>query len=362
MEINFKPRNSKDYYSIGRWLVSRRLAVVFFIFLAILIFLYIIIISPIHFFTSFEDGLRVYSYKSVALRFIDGTVKIKSEKGDIAYIGSVSSGKANGDGRLFYENGHLMYEGGFVDNQFEGKGRLYYEENNMPKYDGDFYQNEYQGTGTSFRENGSKEYSGDFIDGKPDGQTAYYDSSNNLIYQGNYSKGQLLYTDLLGKSAQDIAAAYTGKQKIYYNDEWFLVVLVDIQTVYGGTLESSPLEDSVSAENIYVTQSSCYMAGEVYNNIVDIQNKLGSPVYEGNTYLNLPESAAIENSQTALQEMKISTNIEAVSDVENVYRVTAYNSDNLVYIYTFVYEGIQYTFYCKDQSGAFYMYLLQKIS
>ena len=46
--------------------------------------------------------------------------------------------------------------------------------------------------------------------------------------------------------------------------------------------------------------------------------------------------------------------------VENVYSVKNYNKTQRIYIYTFEYEGIQYTFYCSDKDSGFEMYMIQK--
>lgn len=357
--MNFKPKDENDYYSVIRWLVSKRLALFIVLLVGFSSLFYVFFISPVTFIRTSSDGIRVYKYNAIALRYVTGEVKIKSKKGDIAYEGYVSNGKANGDGKLYYENGKLMYEGDFVNNEYCGNGTEYYE-SGITKGSGVYKDNLLNGEGISFRGNGSREYAGGFKDGKAEGECEYYDSSSNLVYKGNFINGYLMYTDLLGKSAEEISQSYRGKRIVYYNDDDFIVVLPGIQAAYGGSSSQNPLEDSITAVNTYVMQPELYIAGEVRNNIEDIKKVLGDPVYEGNTYLNMAETVTLINDLDAKDDLGLDPQLELKSNVDNVYNVESYNNRQLIYIYTFEYEGVQYTFYCKNKNADFDMYMLQK--
>lgn len=358
--MNFKPKDEHDYYGIGRWLVSKRLAFFCVILVGVIGLYYFLVMSPVNFFDSSSDGIRVYSYKSIPLRFVSGIVKIKSKNGDIAYKGEVSKGMANGSGSLFYPDGTTMYEGGFKNNQYNGEGTEYYA-SGIAHFAGNFVNNQPDGQCASYRENGSKEYEGDFRNGLPDGTVSYYDSSSNIIYKGSYSQGLLLYTDLVGKGSDEIAKMYTGERIIFFNDTTYLVVLKDINAVYGGDADQNPLEDTISADSTYVYQNECYISGKACHNINELKNLLGEPVYEGNTYLNMSEVIALKNSPLTNETSAMNIWVETQSEVNDVYEIQDYYREQLAYIYTFNYEGIQYTFYCNDKNGDFMMYLLRKI-
>lgn len=357
--MDFKPKDENDYYSVGKWLVSKRLALFIVLLVGFSSLFYVFFISPVTFIRTSSDGIRIYKYNAIALRYVTGEVKIKSKKGDIAYIGNVSNGKANGDGKLYYENGNLMYEGDFVNNEYTGDGIEYYE-NGITKGSGVYKDNLLNGEGISFRENGSREYSGSFKDGKADGECEYYDSSSNLVYKGNFIKGHLIYTDLLGKSAEEISQSYSGKRLVYYDDDSFIVVLPGIEAAYGGPSSQNPLENSITAVNTYVMQSELFIAGEIRTNIEDIKKVLGEPVYEGNTYLNMAETVTLSNDISAMENLNLDLKMNLRSSVDNVYNVIDYSKTQLIYIYTFEYEGVQYTFYCNDKNGGFEMYMIQK--
>lgn len=357
--MNFKPKDENDYYGVAKWLVSKRLALFIVLLVGFSSLFYVFFISPVTFIRSSSDGIRIYKYSAIALRYVTGEVKIKSKKGDIAYVGYVAKGKANGDGKLYYENGNLMYEGDFVDNEYCGDGVEYYE-SGITKGSGVYKDNILNGEGISYRENGSREYAGNFKDGKADGECEYYDSSSNLVYKGNFIKGHLIYTDLLGKSAEEISKSYNGKRIVYYDDDNFIVVLPEIQAAYGGSSSQNPLENSITAVNTYVMQPELFIAGEIRTNIEDIKKVLGEPVYEGNTYLNMSEIVTLDNDIEALESLGIESGLELKTSVDNINNVLHYNNRQLIYIYTFEYEGIQYTFYCKDKNSGFEMYMIQK--
>lgn len=357
--MNFKPKDENDYYGVAKWLVSKRLALFIVLLVGFSSLFYVFFISPVTFFRTTSDGIRIYKYNAIALRYVTGEVKIKSKKGDIAYIGNVSKGKANGDGQLYYENGSLMYEGDFVNNEYCGSGTEYYE-SGITKGSGVYRDNILNGEGISYRENGSREYAGSFKDGKAEGECSYYDSSSNLVYTGNFIKGHLIYTDLLGKSAQEISKSYNGKRIVYYDDDTFIVVLPGIQAAYAGSSSQNPLEDSITAVNTYVIQPELFIAGEIRTNIEEIKSILGEPVYEGNTYLNMAETAALNSELSAIEHLNLDLQLQTESGVENVYSVKNYNKTQRIYIYTFEYEGIQYTFYCSDKDSGFEMYMIQK--
>lgn len=385
---DFRPKDENDYYSFGRILVSRKFAVFAIIVVGFLIFLYYAKVSNIRLFNQDGDGIRVYDYDAVALRFISGNVKIRSAAGDIAYVGKVSDGMANGRGRLYYPDGTIMYDGEFKDNLYDGTGNLYYSDGTiqykgsfkagkyegvgdqyyptgMIEYDGEFFDGLANGNGTSYRENGSRFYSGEFRNGYPDGENSYYDGSDNLIYTGIYSKGRPNFSEILGDDAKEIATKYMGSKKIYYNDDFFMVNMEGINAYYAGKAVGNTISDSVVADSIYVMEPDCLIGGEVCYSIDDVKRKLGNPDYEGNTDLNVAEAICVSENAVVSDMLDSSPNVTCETQIDDVYHVLSMHGDKEtlgVYIYMFEdgANGIQYTFYCKDRNDNYFaMYLIQ---
>ena len=121
--LNIKPKHKKDYYSIGRYLVSKRLAFSIVIALGIVCIYYISIVLPAK---TADSSVASYKYNSVALKFYDGTVNILAADGHLAYTGQVTGGRVSGSGKLFDKENELLYDGLFENNLFNGQGRLYY--------------------------------------------------------------------------------------------------------------------------------------------------------------------------------------------------------------------------------------------
>jgi hypothetical protein len=356
--LNFKPIDANDYFGVGGWLVSRNLVKCIVILVGLIGLYYFLFVSPINILNPSDKGVRVYKYSSVTLRFVKGNVMIKDRQKNVAYSGYVSKGMANGTGILYYEgpDKDKLYEGEFKDNKYSGNGTLYYQ-SGLVKYSGEFLDNEESGNGTSYRENGSKEFSGEFKNGYPEGENEYYDSSNNLVYTGMYSKGNLVYTEILGKNSTDIADMYTGHRTVYYDDTNYMVVLDDINAMYCGDTDQNPIEDSISATTVYVIKSECYIKGDLCTTIAQIsdEDKFGECVYEGNSYIEVPEMVISSHFN-----LELDCELTAENSINDVYGITDSSSDQLVYIYAFENEGILYSFYCYDKNEGFFMYSMQK--
>ena len=360
--MDFRPSTEEDYYKVGWWMVSKKLASFGILLCLLIIIFYFTVISPVSLFGTSEDGIRIYSYDSVPLRLVSGVVKIKDAEENIAFEGRVDAGRANGEGKLFYPGTErkLLYEGNFVDSQYNGTGMLYYE-NGMICYEGEFRENEYNGIGTLYRQNGSKMYEGEFMDGLADGMLNYYSSSGRLISTGTYSKGMLLYTSLLGNSSMDITESYKGKTNVYYNNEIFLVELEEIGAVYGDDSEQSILQNSAVAANIYVTAEECYMGGFVCHSIEEVKKIAGTPVYEGWVEPEIQELVALSSKQENHNAFNLFNAVSFKEELSGIYELTEYSVDFMLYMYVFQYEGVQYTFYCEAENSNFVMYLLQEL-
>lgn len=348
-KINIKnliePKDEEDYYTIGRYLISRGLVTLLIFLIGAIAFYYLFIISLSTVFGDFEAGVRIYSYDSVALRFISDTVKIKAESGYIAYYGEVEKGMAEGRGILYTKTGEIRYEGEFKENEYSGEGTLY---NKDSTYKGEFQNNLYEGEGILYRLNGSKEYEGEFHQGKRAGNGELYDSGNQLIFTGNFLNDELMYQDFLGKTADELAKMYTGKRRIYYNDTSFAVDMTDISVVYAGTINDNSLDDTIVAERIFICSEECILDGKRVRTIEEVRRLTGGFSFEGNSQLTMQEAVALKEG------------IEAEQVFSDVLEVSGYAEDKLIYLYMAEYNDIQYTFYSYDRDGKFIMYAMEQ--
>ena len=357
--LDVRPRNREDYYGIGKWLVSKRLAFAITIIIGLISIYYVFFINTPAFLLAKGDGIKTYYYDEIPLRFMEGRVKILAESGYLAYEGDVSKGAATGEGKLFRENGSLVYEGAFELSRYNGHGKLYYPSGQL-KYQGNFYDNLFSGTGTLYRENGSKEYAGDFLDGMKDGKGIYYSSTGSKVFEGNFSKDALMYTDFLGKSTADAGDIYTGRRTLYMDDESFLVSMEDINAIYYGNNNNENLNGNIIIEGVYVLSDTFEYQGLECSNVKEISDVFPKLEYEGNSYITMPEAVAIRILNESKNSFYGTVDGSWTNTLNDVVRVDYFDENYMLYLYTFVNGGLRYTFFSKDKSGEFSMYLIEQ--
>lgn len=356
---DIRPRDKHDYYSVFGWMVSKRLAFFLVAFIGLASAVYLTAIQPLSVFTSDKNGIKTYSYDSIPLRFTKGKVRILGKSKYLAYEGTVEKGTANGNGVLYRKDGTKVYEGQFENSQFQGTGVSYYPTEQI-QYKGNFSKNLYSGSGELYRVNGSIEYKGAFLDGKKEGEGSLYDSGNNLIYKGNFSKNQLLYSEFVGKSTAEASSVYVGKKNIYTDEEYFVVDMTDINAVYYGKQQEETISDGVEVEGVYVLKSAFEYAGEELDSVHQIRQIMGEAIYEGNAYVILPEAVAIHILSESGNDFYGEVIEESQQILKDVVTVDSYDEEYSVYIYSYVQDDLRYTFFGKDRSGKFAMYLIEK--
>ncbi len=359
--FNLKPRDSKDYYSFFNWLVSKRLVIAITVVIGLLSIFYIFFINPPSIFTQSGTGIRTYDYDSIPLRFTDGEVRILAKSKYLAYEGNVSKGKADGKGTLYSEAGVVVYQGDFANSMYNGQGNRYYDSGQL-MYVGTFVDNEFSGNGKLYRENRSLEYDGSFVDGMKEGSGVLYDEGNNKIYNGEFAKGNMIYSDILGKTTQQVSDMYTGKRVVYTGENDFVVSMSQIDALYHGKGDSNNVDGSIKVEEVYVLKDTFAYGGKNYSSIYDIRDILGKVEYEGNTYVTMADATAIH----ILNEKgnAFFGDIEGVwtNAFDDAVTVEEYDVNYSVYLYSFHKDGIIYNFYCKDRTGLFSMYSIEQIS
>lgn len=355
--LSVRPRDKKDYYTMLGFMVSRRLVHAVVIFAGLICFCYLWYVNPI----SFSDGeaikRKTYTYNSFPLKFLDADVDITAKGGYVAYSGHVKGGYAEGLGELYNKEGALVYSGNFSKSKFHGTGMHYYDSGQL-QYSGDFVNNIYEGNGKLYRENGMVYYVGEFMNGYPDGKGDLYNQASKLIYSGIFKRGDLVYTQLLGKTAREISEAYVGNQKIYFYEDKTMIALEEIGALYISKNHENSLEDSQTAESVYVIRDSIVIGENKIDRISQLKKLLGEPQYEGNSYVTFYDAIAVNWGCEQGKISGIDIEIAYEKEYDEVIQVNTYDSQKLIYMYVYEIDGLNYTFMTKGYDDKFMMYVI----
>ncbi len=357
--LDVKPKNKSDYFTVFGWMISKRLAYTAIIIIGVLSLWYIGATTKIYDKLTQHGGLRTYSYNSVLLRLAKDKVRIKAKSGYIAYEGDVSKGYVTGQGTLYSPNNIMLYNGAFEKNRYEGEGSQYYDSGAL-HYTGNFHENLYEGEGKLYREDGTEEYEGTFFAGMKEGHGKLVDGGNNAIYDGNFSADEIVYSELLGKSADEIRAMYFGKQILYEENPDMgsdsVMYLKDINCMYLAQSDGSAADDSSKATQVVVLKDVFRSGTTEASDIQSLKAMLGDPIYEGNSAVILPEAIAIN----IMNDNRRTINGKVEMDVTEVYSddiiVNSFDSDYPVYVYSFERGGLVYSFVCRERGGKFEFY------
>ncbi|MBO5292146.1 MAG: hypothetical protein J6B10_03075 [Lachnospiraceae bacterium] len=356
--FNLRPEHKQDYYCFGRWMVSRKLAALLIVFTAAVSLYVIFALKPERTDQAFGQ-IETYRYNAVPLKFKSGRVAILGKSGYLAYEGEVDGGAANGEGILYAPDGDVVYRGAFVENQYSGEGKRYYDSNSL-WYEGSFAENQFAGEGKLYRENGTLEYEGSFAAGLKDGHGILYDGSGSRIYEGSFHRDSIVYEELLGRTASELSAMYSGRKLVYTSASEYCVYLPEINAVYRAHSGENTLEGEWTADGIYVLKQSVDLEGNILDGIPQVSTAVGTPVYEGNTAVTLPDAVAINAIAGKEGIQNSGVRMETTQLLEDCMRVDAYDNSHLTYLYRFDTEKYVYTFFCTEKNGGFDFYLLEE--
>ncbi len=361
--LDVKPKHKKDYYTVFRWMISRRLANLVLIVAGVACIFYLAKISPFKSEAEQASTVKVYKYSSIPLRFVKGQVKITAKSGYVAYEGHVSDGYVNGEGKLYNSEGVLLYDGEFKKNVYDGDGILY-------------------------RESGAKLYDGEFSEGVKEGKGDLYGTSDNKVFTGEFHLDKIVYTQLLNKTAEEISQIYTGDQYIFQNGDATenaaeagtaedataeaesdavgtvaeagnAVALSDISVIYYSKDTSESIEDTVKSDTLLVGESEFVYGNKTIDTLEGLEETLGEPEYEGNSYLTFLEAVGINWLQNQGKQISIDTGIDLESVFDEVSLVNGYNADKTLYLHTYKIGELTYTFYSVGRTGSFFMYEIE---
>ncbi len=361
--LDIRPKNKKDYYTVFGWMISKRLAYAALMIIGVLSLWYITSTSKV--FQNFgkNGGIRTYNYNSVLLRMAKNTVRIKGKSGYIAYIGEVAKGYCAGKGDLYSPEGVLLYTGDFEKSKYEGQGSQYFPDGKL-NYIGDFHENLYEGEGKLYREDGTEEYEGDFWHGMKEGNGKLYDAGSNEIFEGRFSSDEIVYSDLLGKTPEDIRSMYLGKQILYEAGEGVqggsAILCSDIGAVYAAESDGSASDDTLKASAVYVLSNIFKSGSAVADDVGEVTAIMGQPVYEGNSIITLPEAVAVNVLNAKGPALKGRVDMETTENFSDDIVVNSVDKNYTVYIYSYRRGDLIYSFVCRTKGGGFDFYGITK--
>ncbi len=348
--LDVRPKHKKDYYTIGNWMVSKRLAFAIVIIIGTISILYLVFVRSAFGLIGNEDGIRTYRYTSLLLRMQKGTVRIKAKDGHIAYEGAVRSGYCKGQGKLMDKAGGLVYEGEFAKSMFEGSGVQYYP-SGVVHYKGRFKENKYNGKGTLYRANSSKEYEGAFVSGVKEGEGKLYGVSGDLVYDGTFSADEIVYSTLVGKKTTEVAEAYKGSRIVYQASQSTVVELSDIGASYEIPADVANLDDQAEVKSLYVQSDHIMVGSSRCTNVRQLEAVFGAPIHRGESAVTLAEAVAINNLSRKANVYSGPVKMESTREMSDLVQVHSYSTDYKVYIYSFESGGLVYSFLTKDEKG-----------
>lgn len=357
--LSVRPRDKNDYYSIGKWLVSKRLAFAVVIIVGALSLVYIIMSWSGLFPGRQNDGIKTYSYNNVLLKFAKGTVRIKGRSGYLAYEGEVSKGNCNGVGTLMNPDGYVVYQGNFKQSMYEDDGTEYYPDGTL-YYRGGFHENLHSGTGSIYRTDGSLEYEGEFALDKKEGEGTLYDYGHNKIFTGQFTQDDIKYSDLLGKSAGEVAEAYSGERTLYQSSEERIRFMPDIDAMTVEYLDEDSLDSMASVGAVYVLRNSFNTANGPVTTFREITEVLGQPIYVGASYATLSELLTVNRMNRTSDTILFDG--EADIDISSVFteysEITDYDEEYEIYLRSYHKGGLIYTFVTEQGLETFYFYYI----
>lgn len=360
--LDIRPRHKDDYYPIGRWLVSKRLAYAVVIVAAVLCIIYIVSQKNALFPSLNDDHIKTYNYNSILLKYAKGKVRIRGKSGWLAYEGEVSDAACNGKGTLFNPEGTVIYEGNFESSMYEEDGTQYYDSGAL-HYEGKFHENEYSGEGKLFRETGSLEYEGDFFHNAKEGSGILYNLSGEEIYNGQFTQDEINYSYMVGKSAAEMAAIYSGERTLYEAETERVRVMDEIGVMTEEIQDESSVDDMATVSAVYVMDNTIRIGNQDYNSFDGLEQALGEATYVGDSYATLPELMIINRLNEASSVSVMNGVAEVVeNEVYTEYtEVASYDTDYVVYLHSYERDGLVYNFVSmpEDENFSFY-YILQR--
>lgn len=190
--FHIKPKSEQEYYSLGKFLIAKKLISAFIVACCVAVFCYFTLIAdPVEKTVTTTTGIITdvnFDYDDMKLAEFSGKANIKGAGKTVVYTGDIKDGVCDGSGILYNQSGVLVYEGDFAGNKFNGQGKHYYQDGTV-QYEGEFVENVYEGEGIFYHPSGKTAYKGSFKGGFYSGNGFLYGETGELIYEGTFQNG-----------------------------------------------------------------------------------------------------------------------------------------------------------------------------
>ena len=364
-----KPKSLKEYYSIGRFMISKRLGNILFT-LAVLLSIWFII-------TNFIPNLRLkrkestlrpnveaksYFYDAHKLKNYNGMVRVFSKKSKALFEGSLTNGIANGPGVLYDKNGIVIFRGNFENNRFNGEGTTYYADG-TPHYIGEFLDNIYSGSGELRSKNGQPHYIGSFIAGLKNGRGTLYNDSGNAIFDGMFTNDMPNLSSYIGASIANISNVFSGEKLLYNSDNKIMISYPEVDCILVADKKQNSADEVGTVRKIFIMAPSYYPGTSAENNRLDLGNTLPHNFLNGFTHVCDEEMSVIDvMRQKGIRSFKGYKSIEKEAITDEAFNLKESMSDDEFYISKYRINGFIYTFYFTKLDGPYVFYSIERLS
>ena len=364
-----KPKSLKEYYSIGRFMISKRLGNILFT-LAVLLSIWFII-------TNFIPNLRLkrkesalgpnveaksYFYDAHKLKNYNGMVRVFSKKSKALFEGSLTNGIANGPGVLYDKNGIVIFRGNFENNRFNGEGTTYYADG-TPHYIGEFLDNIYSGSGELRSKNGQPHYIGSFIAGLKNGRGTLYNDSGNAIFDGMFINDMPNLSSYIGASIANISNVFLGEKLLYNSDNKIMISYPEVDCILVADKKQNSVDEVGTVRKIFIMAPSYYPGTSAEDNRLDLGNTLPHNFLNGFTNVCDEEMSVIDvMRQKGIRSFKGYKSIEKEAITDEAFNLKESMSDDEFYISKYRINGFIYTFYFTKLDGLYVFYSIERLS
>lgn len=363
------PKSLKEYYSIGRFMISKRLGNILFT-LAILLSIWFII-------ANFIPNLRLkkkesalgpsleaksYFYDAHKLKNYTGMVRVFSKKSKAVFEGLLTNGIANGPGVLYDKNGIMVFRGNFENNRFNGEGTTYYEDG-TPHYIGGFLDNIYNGSGELRSKNGQPHYVGDFIAGLKNGKGTLYNNSGNAIFDGMFTNDMPNLSSYIGAAMANVSNVFLGEKLLYNSDNKVMISYPEVDCVLVADKKQNSVDEVGTVRKIFVMAPSYYPGTSAEDNRLDLGNIFPHNFLNGFTNVCDEEMSVIDiMRQKGIRNFKDYKSVEKEMITDGAFNLKESMSDGELYISKYKINGFIYTFYFTKLDGPYVFYSIERLS
>ncbi len=363
------PQSKKDYYTVGKIMISKKLVVAVFVIVSVLSAVYLLMVVPekIMGYYSNQDDNKIYTkyYNSRSLKKYSGEARVVSKKSKAKYVGEISEGVANGKGYLYSKLGNVLYNGDFENNQYSGDGTLYYEDGGI-KYIGSFRDNNFNGLGALYDEKGRLFYQGEFVDGQKNGKGALFNNFGTQIFDGTFLNDKPSLEQYLDKGVNSLSGVFLEDGVLYNLNQKMCIIYKDlgVMVVVEGDRES--LSNSQVVDKIYILDNK-YFLNEPKLKRVELDKKFaqlhGVKQYAGYTRVLFYEMSLIDYLR------KIDVNLFSDlsrynfdSQYTDVLQSQKFKSDDKIYVQSYEIDDLAYSYYFNDKDSEYVFYSVERVS